>query len=70
MAHVADAVARLERFKFAKELHLAEAGAQQASQHAQQGRFACAVFAEQNVAAARPEVHRYLAQRGEGAEEF
>ena len=70
MAHVADAGAGLMRFVFAEDADRAEAGAEQAGQNAQQRGFARAVFAEQNVAAARLEIDRDLAQRGKGAEEL
>ena len=56
--------------ELAEDAHLAEAGPQQSGQNAQQRGFARAVFAEQHIAAARLEVDRDLAQRGESAKEL
>jgi hypothetical protein len=52
VAHVADAGARIMRLLIAEDLDGAEAGAQESGQNAQQRRFARAVFADQDVAAA------------------
>ena len=70
MAHVADAHASLVGLKTAEDRNRAEAGSQQPGQNAQQSGFACAVLADEDVATARFEVCRDLAERSEGAEEL
>lgn len=55
--------------EIAEDPHLACRGMEQSGQDAQQRRFARAIFAEQNIAAARREIDRDLAQRSEAAEE-
>ena len=54
----------------AEDLDGAVAGAEQAGEDAEQGGFAGAVFADEDVAAAGLEVDGDLAQGGEGAKEF
>jgi len=58
------------RVKIAEDLDGAEAGAKQAGQNAQQRGFARAVFSDQDVAAARFQVHTHLAKSGKGSEEL
>ena len=70
VAHVADAVAGLVGLEVAEDVDRAEAGAEQAGEDAQQGGFAGAVFADEDVAAAGLKIDRDLAQRGEGAKEL
>src|ERR1035441_5238179 len=70
VAHVADAGAGVMRFEAAKNGDRAEAGPQQSGQNAEQGGFARAIFADEDVAASGLEVHRDLAERGVGAEEL
>ena len=52
MAHVANARAGFVRLEAAKDRHRAVAWAQQSGQDAEQCGFACAVFADEDVAAA------------------
>ena len=70
MAHVADALASLMGFEVAENCDIAEAGPEQAGEDTQQRGFARAVFAKENVAAARLEIDCDLAQGGKGAEEL
>ena len=70
MAHITDAVAGVMRFEVAEHFDRAGAGAQQSGQDAEQGGFARAVFADEDVAAARLEIDRNLAERGKRAEEL
>ena len=55
--------------RFAEELDCSEAGAKEAGEDAEEGGFAGAVFADEDVALAGFEVDGDLAQGGEGSEE-
>ena len=70
VAHVADAGAGIMGLRFAEDADRAVRGAKKAGKNAQQRGFSGAVFAEENVAAARLEIERDLAESGKTAEEF
>jgi hypothetical protein len=68
--HVADAGARVVGLGFAEDADRAVSGAEQASENAEERGLACAVFTEENVAAAGLEIERDLAEGGKAAEEL
>ncbi len=70
MAHVADAGAGFVRLEIAEDADGAVRGSEKAGENAQQRGLARAIFAEQNVAAARLKIDRDLAKRGKAAEEL
>jgi hypothetical protein len=55
---------------FAKDTDCAVGGTEKAGEYAQERGFACAVFAEEDIAAARLEIQRNLAESGKAAEEL
>ena len=57
-------------FVVAEDLNGAVAGTEQAGEDAEQRGLSCAVFADEDIAAARFKIDRNLTQRGEGAEEL
>jgi len=70
VAHVADAGTRVVGLGVAEDADRAVRGTEKAGENAQERGFACAVFAEENVAAAGLERERDLAESGKAAEEL
>jgi len=70
VGHVANAVAGVVWLKIAEDFDCAEAGAEESGEASEERGFACAVFADEDIAAAGFEVDGDLAKGGKGTEEF